>query len=382
MADFIFHDPTGRRARRAGMGMGLLVSLAALVVAGFFATLAFAPQLPHLSLKDPRNFQALPVEIAHRLRGKPPWTKVPHRPNYGLPGGPTRPLSVGFYVTWDPSSIDSLKHHIDQLDVVSPQWIVLNGSDGPVTLTSDAQAEAIIASAKVTPSVLPMVHNAHNGLSDGPLADNLLVNPKAQDALVANLVTLAKAHGYGGYVFDFENLSPAAIAQYPKLLAKARAALKPLDREVWVAMPFANPDYDLKRFQASADTVVLMAYDEHWGGDAGQLHGGQPGPTAGEDWFETNLEKDMGQLDPAHTVVALGDYGYDWTLDKSGKAINGDVGSFYEATQVASDASAQVNLDDDALNPTYAYIDDDGAKHAVWFLDAATLFNEVKVGDN
>ena len=59
------------------MGMGLLVSLAALIVAGFFATLAFAPRLPVLSLKDPRNFQALPVEIAHRLRGKPSWTKVP-----------------------------------------------------------------------------------------------------------------------------------------------------------------------------------------------------------------------------------------------------------------------------------------------------------------
>src|SRR5579863_1346357 len=178
MADFVFHDPSGRRARRAGMSVGLLVSLAALIVAGFFATLAFAPRLPQLSLKDPRVLQALHVETVHRLKGKPGWTRVPHRPNYGLPGGPTRPLSVGFYVSWDPNSIDSLKHHIDQLDVVAPQWIVLNGSGGPVTVTQDPQAEAIIAAAKNAPSVLPIVHNAHNGLSDGPLADNLLVNPK------------------------------------------------------------------------------------------------------------------------------------------------------------------------------------------------------------
>jgi peptidoglycan-N-acetylglucosamine deacetylase len=377
MADFIFHDPTGRRARRTGMGAGLLVSLAALIVAFFFATLAFAPNLPTLSLKDPRALQALHVDTAHKIRGKPGWTHVPKRPRAGEAGGATRPLSVGFYVSWDPDSRDSLKDHIDQLDVVSPQWIMLKGSGGPVTLTSDPQAEAIIASAKNVPSVLPIVHNAHDGFSDGPLADNLLVNPRAQQALVINLVNLAKTHDYGGYVFDLENLSPAALAQYPHLLALARVALKPLGREVWVALPFANPDYNLKLFQSVSDSVVLMAYDQHWGGA-----GGQPGPPAGEDWFETNLQHDMNQLDPARTVVALGDYGYDWTLDDKGHATNGDTKGFYDATQTASDSGAHVSLDDDALNPTYGYEDDNGAKHVVWFLDAATLFNEVKVGDD
>jgi peptidoglycan-N-acetylglucosamine deacetylase len=383
MADHIFHDPTGRRERRARLGAGLLVSLAALIVAGFFATLAFAPLLPTLSLKDPRILQALHVETVHRLKGKPPWTHVPRRPHADEPGGATRPLSVGFYVSWDDgSSRASLARHIDQLDVVSPQWIALNGSLGPVTVTSDPQAEAIIASAKNTPSVLPMVHNAHDGLSDGPLADNLLLNPAARTALVTNLVNLAKSRNYGGYVFDFESLSPQALAQYPALIAQARAALKPLGREVWVSVPFANADYDLKKFQAVSDTVVLMAYDQHWGGDGESSKSGEPGPPAGEDWYEKNLERDMGQLNPAHTVVALGDYGYDWTLGKDGKAVKGETEDFGDATQTAVDSDAQVSLDDDALNPTYGYADDDGAKHSVWFLDAATFFNQVKVGDD
>ena len=381
MADFIFHDPSGRRDRRARLGVGLLVSLAALIVAGFFATLAFAPLLPRLSLKDPRLLQSLHVETVHRLKGKPGWTHVPRRPNAGAPGGATRPLSVGFYVSWDESSRASLLRHIDQLDVVSPQWIFLNGSFGPVTVTSDPQAEAIIASAKNGPSVLPSITNAHDGVFDGPLANNLLTNPAARTALVTNLVSLAKSHGYGGYILDLENISPEALAQYPALVAQLHAAMKPLGREVWVTVPFANPDYDLKKFAAVSDTVVLMAYDEHWGGDAGQ-GGGQPGPPASEDWFEKNLETDAAQLDPAKTVVALGDYGYDWTLGKNGKAIKGETEVFYDATQDARDSEAQVSLDDDALNPTYGYIDDDGSKHVVWFLDAATLFNEIKIGDD
>jgi len=284
---------------------------------------------------------------------------------------------VGFYVSWDESSRVSLAKHIDQLDVVSPQWIALNGSLGPVSITSDPQAEAIIAGAKNAPSVLPLVHNAHDGLSDGPLADNLLLNPAARTALVTNLVNIAKSHDYGGYVFDFENLSKPALAQYPGLIAQARAALKPLGREVWVTAPFANPDWDLTKLQSVSDTIVLMAYDEHWGGA-----GGQPGPPVGEDWYEKNLEHDAAQLDPAKMVVALGDYGYDWTLDAKGHAVAGENETFYDATQDARDSDAHVTLDDDALNPTFGYIGDDGEKHIVWFLDAATLYNEVKVGDD
>src|SRR5215469_16130320 len=163
MADFIFHDPTGRRARRAGLGMGLLVSLAALIVAGFFATLAFAPRLPQLSLKDPRILQALHVENAHRLKGKPAWTKIPH-PRAGPQGGPWRPLSIGFYVSWDPNSQASLSRNIDKLDVVIPMWLSLQDSLGRVNVTADPQAEALIAGAKKPPSVVPIVHNSHDEL--------------------------------------------------------------------------------------------------------------------------------------------------------------------------------------------------------------------------
>ena len=371
MADFVFHDPSGRRAKQANLGVGLLVALGALIVAAFFATLAFAPRLPSLTLGDPRVLQALHRENAHRLKRPVNWRRIP-RPAKAAAGTPARPLSVGFYVTWDEDSRVSLKRHVNSLDVVSPQWLLLNGSLGRVTVTSDPVAEALIARGSPPPSILPMVHNGHGGANDGPLASNLLVYPAARAALIQNLVVLAKQRGWAGYVFDFENLSPAALKQYPKMLAEARAALKPIGREVWVSTPFGDNDWNLKLFQSVADTVVLMAYDQHWGG-------GDPGPTVSQDWFETILAHDMALLDPSRTVVALGSYGYDWTAaDAKGPAKAAAV-TFYDATQTAHDASATVTLDDDALNPNYQYVDDDGRKHTVWFLDAATFFNQLKI---
>jgi cellulose synthase/poly-beta-1,6-N-acetylglucosamine synthase-like glycosyltransferase/spore germination protein YaaH/peptidoglycan/xylan/chitin deacetylase (PgdA/CDA1 family) len=373
MDEFVFHDPTGRRARQANFGLGILVSLAALVVAAFFATLAFAPRLPQLALKDPQVLQALHVETAHRFRRPAGWRRVP-RPAKIAAGAPSRPLSVGFYVSWADSSRVSLRRHVNQLDVVSPQWVLLNGSLGRVTVTSDPFAEALIAGAKTPPSVLPMVHNSYNGGWDGPLADNLLLYPAAQDALISNLVGLAKQRGWGGYVFDFENLSHAALAQYPAFLAKARAALKPLGREVWVAVPFNDDAWNLKKFKQASDTVMLMAFDEHWGT-------GAPGPTASQEWFEKMLATDMAQLDPAHTIVILGGYGYDWTLKDAAGPASAEIVTFYDAAQLAHDAGAPVTMDDDALNPRFQYEDDDQRKHVVWFLDAATLYNQIKIAD-
>ena len=40
MADLIFHDPTGKRARLMRLTGGLVASVAALLIAAFFATLA------------------------------------------------------------------------------------------------------------------------------------------------------------------------------------------------------------------------------------------------------------------------------------------------------------------------------------------------------
>jgi cellulose synthase/poly-beta-1,6-N-acetylglucosamine synthase-like glycosyltransferase/spore germination protein YaaH/peptidoglycan/xylan/chitin deacetylase (PgdA/CDA1 family) len=373
MDEFIFHDPTGRRARRANFGLGMVIAAAALVVAAFFATLAFAPMLPSLALKDPQVLQALHVETAHRLKRSLEWRRVP-RPGKIAAGGRAQPLSIGFYVTWDQDSRTSLRRHVNQLDVVSPQWVLLDGSLGRVAVTSDPQAEALIAGAKSAPSVLPMVHNAHNGLSDGPLADNLLLNPAAQKALISNLVVIAQQHGYAGYVFDFENISKPAIARYPAFVAAARAALKPIGREVWVATPFADDSWPLARFGAAADAVVLMAYDQHWGA-------GEPGPPAGQEWFEETLAKDMKILDPRRTVVSFGAYGYDWTLKDATGPASAESVEFYDATQLAFDSNASVSLDDNELNPTFAFEDDNHRKHIVWFLDAATLYNEIKVSD-
>ncbi len=376
MADLVFHDPTGRRARRVRFMGGLVASFLALLVAAFFATLAFAPRLPTVSLKDPGTLpSALHQETARKLKGRNQWNRIPHPRGAAAAGGPARPLSIGFYVSWDESSRESLADHVDQLDVVSPQWISLTKADGTVDITADPQARAIIAAAKHPPSILPGVFNKPpTGDWDGKMADAFLLNPQARTKMISNLVAQAQKRGYAGYVFDLEAMSPAGMRAYPSFIAQARAALKPIGRDVWVTTYFADDDFPYKALQDAADAVVLMAYDQHYGG-------GEPGPVAAQDWFETNLARRMEHLDPAKTIVALDTVGYDWTLAGQHNKASGKAALFADATQTAHDAEVQVEMEENSLNPTFGYQDDQGLKHVVWFLDAPTLFNQIKVAD-
>ena len=371
MKQQVFHDPSGRRGRLAGQIVAALLAVATLLTAAFAATLALSPRLPGLTLKDPHNLTALHVETPRRDHGKPAWSRAPRRAAPTTPGGPARPLSIGFYVSWDANSRASLAAHIRQLDVVSPQWVALAGAKGEIEVTADRQATALIAAAPNKPAVLPLVHNSANAAFDSAQADALLGDPAARAALIARLVDLARAKGYGGYIFDLENLSPRAARLYPGFIAQARAALARSDRQAWVTAPFDGEGWPLQALQKASDALVLMAYDQHYGT-------GEPGPAAGQDWFQQTLSATFRQLNPAHTVVALGAYGYDWTAGKHGLA---DAVTFHEAMVLAHDAGVDVASDPDSLNPHFAYRDDAGLDHTVWFLDAVAAFNQVRAAD-
>ena len=369
----VFHDPSGRRGRYAGLTAGLMLALLLALFAAFTASLALAPSIPGVSFRDPRVLTALKGRTAAH-KGRPAWTRVP-RPGVArlhAPGGAPRPLNVGFYVSWDAQSRQSLRDHVGQLDVVSPQWIALKDARGVLEVTTDPQADALIRRATNKPSVMPLIHNAQAEAWDGPKADAMLTDPKARARVIASLVDLAGKRGFSGYVFDFENLSAKGLAAYPGFIAAANAALNPTGREVWVTAPWDDAEWPLKRLQTAADTLVLMAYDEHWST-------GAPGPTAGQGWFGQHLAESFAALDPNKVIVALGSYGYDWT-GKDGRD-GGDAVTFHEATLAARDSGVKIDFDPVSLNPTFNYADETGTAHEVWFLDAVTLFNQVKVAD-
>ena len=344
MTDFVFHDPTGRRAKQANLGVGLLVALAALIVAGFFATLAFAPRLPSLTLSDPRALQALHDNNAHRLQAT------------GQLAADSQPRQAGERRA-DPPAGGRLLCHLGR---------ELPRLPAPSRQSARCGLAAVGAARRLRRPGGGHLRSLRR--SDDRLGQVAAVDPahgpqrpQRHQRRAAGQRRAAQPRGAGRPGRRTSSPWPSSAATpamsstwrtcrrrpwraYPACWPRRARRSSRIGREVWVSTPFGDNDWNLQEIPVGHRHLVLMAYDQHWGG-------GDPGPAAGQDWFETTLANDMGVLDRSRTIVALGSYGYDWTAaDAKGPAKAAAV-TFYDATQEAHDADADVSLDDDALNP-------------------------------
>jgi cellulose synthase/poly-beta-1,6-N-acetylglucosamine synthase-like glycosyltransferase/peptidoglycan/xylan/chitin deacetylase (PgdA/CDA1 family) len=203
---------------------------------------------------------------------------------------------------------------------------------------------------------------------------------------------LAANTRYRGLTLDFQALPPDAQAGYNQLVQSLYDDFHPRNLRLYVNVPVSEDANDLKFLADHSDGVVLMNYDEHQSES-------NPGPVAGQDWFEQNLVNAMKVAPREKIICSIGSYGYDWTLPlpappaprrrgrpapkpvaQTPDVLNTTMLSTQEAWQEASDSDAQINLDDASLNPHFAYDDVDlKVRHQVWFLDAVTALNEMRV---
>ncbi|HEY3814477.1 MAG TPA: glycosyltransferase [Caulobacteraceae bacterium] len=367
---YVFHDPSGKRSRRTSWVFGGLTAILFLLLAGFAMTLATSPSLPGVAFRSPRSLAAVHTEY-HRTK-EIPWLRELQKQQRKTAPVPTvtgKPLVVAFHVTDIGASARSLQQHINQIDVVAPQWLLLNSNKGDISVIADPAARAVLRAAKKKPAVVAVIMNLQQSGWMGPMVDQLLENPKARVALIAAVVDQADKNAWAGICFDFEDMKPRGLALYPGFLAQAHAALRAHGHQLWATAPFDDLDWQPDKMQPSVDQLVLMGYDEHY-------RTGAPGSPASQGWYEENLARLTKHLDPNKTIVGLGSYGYDWAGKQSA-----DTTTFEETTQTADDSDAEIDFDSDSLTPTFSY-DDDGEKHEVWFLDAVSLFNEIQVTDS
>ncbi|MEO5587477.1 MAG: glycosyltransferase, partial [Novosphingobium sp.] len=280
------------------------------------------------------------------------------------PASPTgKPLTVAFYTSWTDASTPSLRAHIDQIDWVAPTLLAIDPA-GKMIVTEDAPLRRVVQAALHRPVVVPVLQNAFGGEWDGPATAALMHDPARRAQLVASLRGYLDKTGDGGIMFDFENLPPASLPDLVRLLGETRIAFAPQHRIVAVTMPIDNPVWSAKALTAVTDRVFLMAYDQHW-------QGGEPGPIAASAWFSEHLAATLRGLPPGKAVVALGNYGYDW---HDGKA---DSLTVEEAWLHAHDSGTTPVFDRASGNAGFSFLDN-GHRHDVWMMDAATSWNQMR----
>ncbi|HET7113125.1 MAG TPA: glycosyltransferase [Pyrinomonadaceae bacterium] len=398
----VFHDPAGRRWRRVRRVWLATSIIATALAAIFIASVLANPVLPSLNL---RQLAALP----HTANLKPKRPDLPANPTerkarkaqaelqqalantkYVVPGKrrlhvplvpppptspapivpATRPLSVGFFINWDESSYESLKRNLDHLDWVVPAWSYLQTApeDGnPLATDIDIPALNWIRVTRSETRIVPMVQNVINEKWQSDLLARSIADEPHRQLLLKSLTKFVADNKFAGICIDFEE---PPVESQPNLLTFMQELHSAFSAHGWLvaqAVPFDDPDWNYRAYSAATNYLILMGYDQHWTGS-------DDGPVAAQDWFEQNLGKRMHEMDPAKTILALGNYGYDWNDAND----NVDEVTFQEALIKARESHTTPSFDPSTRNPYFEYDEDDGSHHKLWFLDAVTAYNEMR----
>ena len=287
------------------------------------------------------------------------------------PAAPAKSEVIGFYVNWDENSLTSLKQNINSLDKLIPEWLHLSDANGGIVPDDPLTQQQTVDYIKSARPNLPIMALVNNYSKDAQAWDSarlvaMLNDPTARANNIQALLDFVQSNHFQGVSIDFESIPPTSSAALTQYMSELYARFHPLGLEVSQSVPVDDEGFDYPNLAKYNDYLILMAYDEHWSSSA-------PGPVASQRMFAAALSMHLSAVDPSKYVIGIGNYGYDW-VDGTKQGV--DI-SYEDAIRTAQDYKAQVVFDPVWLNPTYDYTDETGKLHHVWFLDAASAFDQI-----
>jgi spore germination protein YaaH len=235
------------------------------------------------------------------------------------------PPQALFYLSREAKSVQSFLAHLDQIDVLAPNWYAV---DSHGALTGEPDPQVLAAAKKHRIPVTPLVTNIGFVQED---VHALLMHPEAHPPLFAALARTAREHGYAGFQLDFENVPSSDRDALSALVRAAAQALHAQHLLVSIAtipnasiMPketgysawhYANwgGAFDLKALAEAVDMVCLMTYDQH-------TFTTMPGPVAGWPWVAAQLDAALKLVPRQKLALGIPLYGYHWSANTPTKA--------------------------------------------------------------
>lgn len=224
--------------------------------------------------------------------------------------------------------------------------------------------------------ILATVHNLLYRPGGTELAKNLVrqlvSSPQNRRAFARNLVALVERYGLDGVNIDIEDAyteDSANLAQLYVDIAEAfRAGGYFLSASVPSRVsdepfnPFSDP-FDYATIGSAVDEFIVMLYNEYgWPGSP-------PGPPVSIPWFRRVISYAKTKMPWYKIAAAVSVFGFDFNL-ATGRST---YVSYERAIQLANQYGSTIQFDMRQQTPWFAYTDDQGQQHQVWFEDEDSI---------
>ena len=266
-------------------------------------------------------------------------------------------------------TVSSVLAATKSLNVVSPTWFALEGSDG--TISSYATHDYITAAHAAGAQVWAAVDNFNN--PNGCDTEAVLTHASSRANLIANLMQQQAEYGFEGINVDFEQINESYARSYVEFLRELSVACRAnqviLSIDNYVPMNF-NDYYDLTEQGIIADYIIIMGYDEHYGGSE------EAGSVASIGFVENGIKNALEEVPAQKLVNAVPFYTRIWTTSDgkvSSKAIH-----MTAVDNFVSEKGIELKWDETTCQYYGETTDSNGDFYQIWSEDAKSL--EAKLG--
>lgn len=266
----------------------------------------------------------------------------------------------GFYVKDIEHSGGSLETNIDSMGVLVPNWFTVK-SDGSIVEESEKSIDSLARKNKV--KLMPQL-----SIPDGQHSQvmNVVANPDSRTKLVNQLYEQVKVADYRGMTIDFNGIESEHREAFTAFVSELSAVFSKNGLEVASVVTTDSETYDYAALSEFADRIIVNLYGEHHNAT-------QPGPIASNEWTQRMLNELP--IPEEQLIISLGSHGYDWNIGKSEQT---QYLTREDVMKLASENNIDVQWDQSSGNP-YARYKKNGQEHIIWFLDGATLYNQLMI---
>ncbi len=280
-------------------------------------------------------------------------------------------INLGFHNIGGAAGNDSINEvtlSATSLNVISPTWFAVSSNEGDVRSFASSS----------------YVKSAHNkGLEVWALLDNFTGGPEVstseflshastREAIISNVVNQALSYEIDGINLDFEQVASADGESYIQFVREMSIACRKaglvFSIDNYVPMNF-NDHYNLKEQGVFADYVIIMGYDEHYGGSS------EAGSVASLGYVENGIINTVKKVDASKVINAVPFYTRIWhTKDGS---VSSEAVSLKTAKEYIANHSIKMEWNPAAGQNYGEYTSSDGTLNQIWMEDVTSLGQKI-----
>ena len=270
-------------------------------------------------------------------------------------------------------TLDSVAAESKGMNVIAPTWFSLNDNEG--NFRSFATADYVTKAHAYGLQVWGVLDDFNYNIENNAGIDvyEILTSTSKRQNLIEKIIEAAVSYGLEGINLDFEKVTSESGIHYVQFLREISAACRNaglvLSVDNYVPLNF-NEYYRLDIQGVLVDYVIIMGYDEHWGGS------GNPGSVASINYVENGIKKTLESVPAEKVINALPLYTRVWKID--GAVVTDDSLSVRNTADFLSRVNAEPEWDEETCQ-NYAEWTSGSATYKLWIEDEESIEVKLKV---